>query len=192
MESKLKEDVKELELRIKQQGEDLDSHMRMISILEKDKLDLMQSNQDQNILIENLYSKIQAAEADAELKTIIEELNAKLRDIEVEHNQKLDEMKREHAKEVETLETFYSTKSEETERNELEEYRISNELNNIHVEEQIELLVREKQMLLEKLKNLSGVSSTDSLTFEKMDHSDLRVSFVFRWFLLLKNRLVSK
>ena len=143
----------------------------------------MQANQDQNILIENLYSKIQTIEAEnrnlIELDTLskveIDDLNSKLDALERQYNMKIEELKAEHCKEIELVETFYNAKGEGVNKKELEEFRISNELNNIHVEEQIELLVREKQQLLEKLKNLSGVSSTDSLTFEKMEHSDLKV-----------------
>lgn len=173
----------ELQSRIQQQNDDLDSHLRMIHNLESEKIDLMQANQDQNILIENLYAKIQTIETEnnnlMELNSIskneLDELKTRIANMEVQFESKIEDLKAEHCKEIELIETYYNVKGEGVNKKELEEFRISNELNNIHVEEQIELLVREKQQLMEKLKNLSGVSSTDSLTFEKMEHSDLKV-----------------
>lgn len=150
--------------------------MRRITVLEKEKSDLVQVNQDQNVIIENLYEKMLSVDnSNGNEETSAKELNQKLKDMEEEYNRRIENLKLEHGKELEMLESYYNSKIENAERRELEDYRISTEISNIHVEEQIELLIREKQQLLEKLKSLSGVSSVESMAFEKVERSELRV-----------------
>lgn len=179
-EKKLKDAINELESNIQQQSEVIEKHLQTISSLEKEKFDLLQSGQDQNILIENLYAKIQSLETSClEKDSEVREYGRKLLALEVEYKIKLETIESDHRKEVEMLDSYYNAKAAGGERKEFEEYRITSELNNVQVEEQIEMLVHEKQQLLEKLKSLSGVSaSTESITFETVDHSDFLVCFI--------------
>ncbi|KAK6619529.1 hypothetical protein RUM43_012286 [Polyplax serrata] len=174
-EKKLKDQINELEITINRQNEEMANQLRRITVLEKEKSDLVQVNQDQNVIIENLYEKMLSVDnSNGNEETSAKELNQKLKDMEEEYNRRIENLKLEHGKELEMLESYYNSKIENAERRELEDYRISTEISNIHVEEQIELLIREKQQLLEKLKSLSGVSSVESMAFEKVERSELR------------------
>lgn len=180
----MKDRINELETVVNKQNEEISSHLYTISNLEQKNLEIIEINRNQNSVIENLRAKvgdldkgIEGAKGDQESK--LKKINQDLEDMERKYEKKIENLKEEHAKELEKVESFFISKAENADRKELEEYRISTEISNIHVEEQIELLIREKQQLLEKLKNLSGVSSTDSLIFEKMEHSDLKVSYLF-------------
>ncbi|KAL0268769.1 UNVERIFIED_CONTAM: hypothetical protein PYX00_010585 [Menopon gallinae] len=175
-EKKLKDAINELESRVQQQSDVIQKHLETISNLEREKLDLFHSSQDQNILIENLYAKIQNLESTSvDKESIVRDYGQKLQALEDEYKIKMETMESEHRKEIEMLESYYSVKAAGGDRKEFEEYRISNELNNVQVEEQIEMLIREKQQLLEKLKSLSVVStSSESIAFETVDHSEFQ------------------
>lgn len=192
-EKKLKDQINELEITIKKQSEELSLHVQKISDLEKENLDLVRASQDQNLVVENLYAKMLSLSSGADVveteeNSNMKEFAQKLKTMEDDYNRRLEDLKAEHEKEIEMLEFYYNSKIENADRKELEEYRISTEINNIHVEEQIELLIHEKQQLLEKLKSLSGVPLADSLAFEKMERSDVTVSNYLAAVLLVKNR----